>query len=451
MIVEIMGKVQNGTSLANVRLDAAKNDLETLRRDLVSRTNELAAKDGEIADLKAKLNEAELSKVAVEKALAEVRFPSISNSQSHEPLSKCRTFFSREYQIYFLTQFQNIQKSSEMIQTSPHSTPSRKPLSGFSSSGGSPDVEESSSGSSETRIGDQSGTRVAAEKIGDKSAAQMDQSDAQLGGEFGQPGDKSLVQIGDGSDGQLGVHSGKMTTQSGAQVGAQSDAQLKEQSGQLMAQSGGQIGAHSGAQEFRPQTEDSSRESFSSEFSLSATKKPRKNDIHFFIHPSAASAASRIGQRLSEILEKDGEDKITSGSAQQSSRFVRQQKSDRPSRTDVGVQSGKRDTKRSSDVSLASFQFFNNPFIICKWRASPNDFSFECNFSFWSQLESEVVRLRKENERILREKADYESAIQRALLRGVSSLNAETLKVLKCPPVSCYSPCRPPPSPVNAA
>lgn len=60
-----------------------------------------------------------------------------------------------------------------------------------------------------------------------------------------------------------------------------------------------------------------------------------------------------------------------------------------------------------------------------------------------SELESEVTRLRKENDKIIKERAEYENAIQRALLRGVSSLNVETLKVLRCPPISCCTTCAP--------
>ncbi|XP_024942871.1 uncharacterized protein LOC107269829 isoform X2 [Cephus cinctus] len=60
-----------------------------------------------------------------------------------------------------------------------------------------------------------------------------------------------------------------------------------------------------------------------------------------------------------------------------------------------------------------------------------------------SELEAELARLRKENERIMKERAEYENAIQRALLRGVSSLNVEALKVLRCPPIPCCTPCGP--------
>ncbi|KAL2717696.1 centrosomal protein POC5-like [Vespula squamosa] len=59
------------------------------------------------------------------------------------------------------------------------------------------------------------------------------------------------------------------------------------------------------------------------------------------------------------------------------------------------------------------------------------------------ELESEIGCLRKENERLMKEKIDYENAIQRALLRGVSSLNVEALRVLRCPPIPCCSPCAP--------
>lgn len=62
------------------------------------------------------------------------------------------------------------------------------------------------------------------------------------------------------------------------------------------------------------------------------------------------------------------------------------------------------------------------------------------------QLEGEIARLRKENERIIKERAEYENAIQRALLRGVSSLNVEALRVLRCPPIPCCTPCAPCPA-----
>ncbi|XP_034172042.2 uncharacterized protein LOC117600542 [Osmia lignaria lignaria] len=62
------------------------------------------------------------------------------------------------------------------------------------------------------------------------------------------------------------------------------------------------------------------------------------------------------------------------------------------------------------------------------------------------ELEAEISRLRKENERIIKERAEYENAIQRALLRGVSSLNVEALRVLRCPPIPCCSPCAPCPT-----
>ncbi|CAK9826195.1 hypothetical protein ANTRET_LOCUS4081 [Anthophora retusa] len=62
------------------------------------------------------------------------------------------------------------------------------------------------------------------------------------------------------------------------------------------------------------------------------------------------------------------------------------------------------------------------------------------------ELEAEIARLRKENERIIKERAEYENAIQRALLRGVSSLNVEALRVLRCPPIPCCTPCAPCPA-----
>ncbi|KAI4497004.1 hypothetical protein M0802_007952 [Mischocyttarus mexicanus] len=60
-----------------------------------------------------------------------------------------------------------------------------------------------------------------------------------------------------------------------------------------------------------------------------------------------------------------------------------------------------------------------------------------------TELESEIGRLRKENEKLMKERIDYENAIQRALLRGVSSLNVEALRVLRSPPIPCCSPCSP--------
>ncbi|OXU21894.1 hypothetical protein TSAR_012671 [Trichomalopsis sarcophagae] len=61
-----------------------------------------------------------------------------------------------------------------------------------------------------------------------------------------------------------------------------------------------------------------------------------------------------------------------------------------------------------------------------------------------AELEAEVQELRKENERIVKERAEYENAIQRALLKGVSSLNVEALKVLRCSPIpNCCTPCPP--------
>ncbi|XP_043686080.1 uncharacterized protein LOC122637783 [Vespula pensylvanica] len=59
------------------------------------------------------------------------------------------------------------------------------------------------------------------------------------------------------------------------------------------------------------------------------------------------------------------------------------------------------------------------------------------------EMECEIDCLKKENERLMKEKIDYENAIQRALLRGVSSLNVEALRVLRCPPIPCCSPCAP--------
>ncbi|XP_076620363.1 uncharacterized protein LOC143341361 [Colletes latitarsis] len=59
------------------------------------------------------------------------------------------------------------------------------------------------------------------------------------------------------------------------------------------------------------------------------------------------------------------------------------------------------------------------------------------------ELEAEIARLRRENQRIIKERAEYENAIQRALLRGVSSLNVEALRVLRCPPIPCCTPCAP--------
>ncbi|XP_029169322.1 uncharacterized protein LOC114939227 [Nylanderia fulva] len=63
-----------------------------------------------------------------------------------------------------------------------------------------------------------------------------------------------------------------------------------------------------------------------------------------------------------------------------------------------------------------------------------------------SELESEVSQLRKEYNRVIKERAEYENAIQRALLRGVSSLNVEALRVLRCPPIPCCTPCAPCPA-----
>ncbi|XP_063993242.1 uncharacterized protein LOC135170939 isoform X2 [Diachasmimorpha longicaudata] len=59
------------------------------------------------------------------------------------------------------------------------------------------------------------------------------------------------------------------------------------------------------------------------------------------------------------------------------------------------------------------------------------------------ELEAEVNRLRRENEKIMNERADYENAIQRAILKGVTSLNDEALKVLKNPRMECWTPCLP--------
>ncbi|XP_015116015.1 uncharacterized protein LOC107040440 [Diachasma alloeum] len=59
------------------------------------------------------------------------------------------------------------------------------------------------------------------------------------------------------------------------------------------------------------------------------------------------------------------------------------------------------------------------------------------------ELEAEVGRLRRENEKIMNEMADYENAIQRAILKGVTSLNDEALKVLKNPRMECWTPCLP--------
>ncbi|XP_072755802.1 uncharacterized protein [Anoplolepis gracilipes] len=63
-----------------------------------------------------------------------------------------------------------------------------------------------------------------------------------------------------------------------------------------------------------------------------------------------------------------------------------------------------------------------------------------------SELESEIIQLRKEYDRVIKERAEYENAIQRALLRGVSSLNVEALRVLRCPPIPCCTPCAPCPA-----
>ncbi|XP_070170954.1 uncharacterized protein PF3D7_1120000 [Polyergus mexicanus] len=63
-----------------------------------------------------------------------------------------------------------------------------------------------------------------------------------------------------------------------------------------------------------------------------------------------------------------------------------------------------------------------------------------------SELESEITQLRKEYDRVIKERAEYENAIQRALLRGVSSLNVEALRVLRCPPIPCCAPCAPCPA-----
>lgn len=62
------------------------------------------------------------------------------------------------------------------------------------------------------------------------------------------------------------------------------------------------------------------------------------------------------------------------------------------------------------------------------------------------ELESEITQLRKEYDRVIKERAEYENAIQRALLRGVSSLNVEALRVLRCPPIPCCAPCAPCPA-----
>nr|XP_033342120.1 uncharacterized protein LOC117229638 isoform X1 [Megalopta genalis] len=67
------------------------------------------------------------------------------------------------------------------------------------------------------------------------------------------------------------------------------------------------------------------------------------------------------------------------------------------------------------------------------------------------ELEAEITRLKRENQRIIRERAEYENAIQRALLRGVSCLNVEALRVLRSPPIPCCTPCSPcPPGNVEA-
>ncbi|XP_044009985.1 uncharacterized protein LOC122853549 [Aphidius gifuensis] len=60
-----------------------------------------------------------------------------------------------------------------------------------------------------------------------------------------------------------------------------------------------------------------------------------------------------------------------------------------------------------------------------------------------AELEAECQRLKNENERILKEHAEYENEIQQALLRGVSCLNVEALKILGKSPFSCCVSCSP--------
>lgn len=74
---------------------------------------------------------------------------------------------------------------------------------------------------------------------------------------------------------------------------------------------------------------------------------------------------------------------------------------------------------------------------IATLRAEQEDLAACC-----VELENEILELRKENQRIVKERAEYENAIQRALLKGVSSLNVEALKVLRCTPIpTCCPPC----------
>ncbi|KAK0173451.1 hypothetical protein PV328_006645 [Microctonus aethiopoides] len=68
-----------------------------------------------------------------------------------------------------------------------------------------------------------------------------------------------------------------------------------------------------------------------------------------------------------------------------------------------------------------------------------------------TELEAELMRLRNENERIKRDHTEYENEIQRALLEGVSSLNAEALKVLRNSPFNYYKPCQPCNNPLQSS
>ncbi|XP_034936719.1 uncharacterized protein [Chelonus insularis] len=58
-----------------------------------------------------------------------------------------------------------------------------------------------------------------------------------------------------------------------------------------------------------------------------------------------------------------------------------------------------------------------------------------------AQLLAKIEEMCRENEQLKKDKLEYEQAVQKALYKGLSSLNSEAIKILPNLPLICYQPC----------
>lgn len=72
MVMDVLSKFQKWIDAVQKKMDAAKNDMYSIRKSYAAQTLVLAAKDRELEDLRKKLIEYETSKTTDERQISEV-------------------------------------------------------------------------------------------------------------------------------------------------------------------------------------------------------------------------------------------------------------------------------------------------------------------------------------------------------------------------------------------